>query len=38
MRGLADLGVTHYQGMVPGAASLEPLELLGKRLIPAVAL
>ena len=37
IRGFAALGVTHYQGMVPGAASLKPLELIGQRLIPAVA-
>ena len=37
IRGLAALGVTHYQGMVPEAASLKPLQLIGQRLIPAVA-
>jgi F420-dependent oxidoreductase-like protein len=37
MRSLAALGVTHYQGSVPDAASLRPLELLGERVIPAAA-
>jgi F420-dependent oxidoreductase-like protein len=37
MRRLADLGVTHYHGAVPDAASLTAIELLGTRVIPAVA-
>jgi F420-dependent oxidoreductase-like protein len=34
---LAGLGVTHVHGQVPGAVSIAPLELLGTRVIPAVA-
>jgi F420-dependent oxidoreductase-like protein len=34
---LAGLGVTHFHGSVPDAASITPLELLGQRVIPAVA-
>jgi F420-dependent oxidoreductase-like protein len=37
MRELAKLGVTHYHGSVPDVASIRPLELLGERVIPAVA-
>ena len=36
MRGLADLGVTHYHGSVPDAASLKAIEMLGERVIPVV--
>lgn len=34
---LADLGITHYHGSVPNVASLKPLELIGRNVIPAVA-
>lgn len=37
LRHLAALGITHYQGSVPDAASIRPLELLGQRVIPALA-
>ncbi|HLN17484.1 MAG TPA: LLM class flavin-dependent oxidoreductase, partial [Acidimicrobiales bacterium] len=36
MRGLADLGVTHYHGSVPEAPSITRIEILGQRVIPAV--
>ncbi len=34
---LAALGVQEYHGMVPGVAELEPLRVLGKEVVPAVA-
>ena len=34
---LAELGVTHYHGSVPNVASITPLELLGKHVVPAAA-
>jgi alkanesulfonate monooxygenase len=37
MQRLSSLGVTHYHGSVPDAASLRPLEVLGQRVIPAAA-
>jgi alkanesulfonate monooxygenase len=37
MRGLASLGITHYHGSVPVAASIGPIELLGDGVIPVVA-
>jgi F420-dependent oxidoreductase-like protein len=37
MRALADLGITHYHGSVPDVASMTNLEILGERVIPAVA-
>jgi F420-dependent oxidoreductase-like protein len=37
MRQLSDLGVTHYHGSVPDAASIRPIELLSERVIPVVA-
>ncbi|MGI8493057.1 MAG: LLM class F420-dependent oxidoreductase [Acidimicrobiales bacterium] len=37
MRHLAGLGFTHYHGSVPDAASIGPIELLGTRVLPAVA-
>jgi F420-dependent oxidoreductase-like protein len=37
LRRLAGLGFTHFHGSVPGVASITPLELLGKRVIPVVA-
>ena len=37
LRGLADLGVQHVHGMVPDVASLEPLRILGKEIVPVVA-
>jgi F420-dependent oxidoreductase-like protein len=37
MRTLADLGITHYHGSVPDAASIKPIELLAERVIPVVA-
>jgi len=36
MRDLAGLGITHYQGPVPNVASITPLEVLGRRVIPAL--
>jgi F420-dependent oxidoreductase-like protein len=37
MRHLAGLGITHYHGSVPDAASIRPIELLGQKVLPAVA-
>jgi F420-dependent oxidoreductase-like protein len=37
LRGLADLGVTHMHGWVPGVATITPLEILGERVIPVAA-
>jgi F420-dependent oxidoreductase-like protein len=37
MRQLADLGISHYHGSVPDAASITPIELLGERVIPVLA-
>jgi F420-dependent oxidoreductase-like protein len=37
MRALAALGITHYHGSVPDAASIRPIELLGDRVVPVVA-
>jgi F420-dependent oxidoreductase-like protein len=37
LRGLAEQGVTHVHGLVPGAESIAPLELIGERVIPVVA-
>ena len=37
MRRLADLGITHYHGSVPDAASLGRIEILGDKVIPVVA-
>jgi alkanesulfonate monooxygenase len=37
MRELARLGITHYQGPVPDVASITPLEVLGRRVIPVAA-
>jgi alkanesulfonate monooxygenase len=37
MRRLAELGVSHYHGSVPGVASLTPLRILGEKVIPVVA-
>ena len=37
MQALAALGITHYHGSVPDAASIRPIELLGERVIPVVA-
>jgi alkanesulfonate monooxygenase len=37
MRRLAGLGITHYHGWVPHADTIRPLELLGQRVVPAVA-
>jgi alkanesulfonate monooxygenase len=34
---LAGLGITHYHGSVPDAASIRPIELLGERVVPVVA-
>jgi len=36
-RGFAKLGVEHVHGFVPGVAELEPLRILGRDVIPAVA-
>jgi F420-dependent oxidoreductase-like protein len=37
IQGLAALGVQHVHGSVPGVGTITPLELIGERLIPAVA-
>jgi alkanesulfonate monooxygenase len=37
MRALADLGITHYHGSIPEAASIRPIDLLGDKVIPVVA-
>ena len=37
MRRIAGLGVTHYHGSVPDAASLRAIQLLGERVVPVVA-
>lgn len=37
MQRLSALGITHYHGSVRDAASVRPLEMLGQRVIPAVA-
>ncbi|MGA8295931.1 MAG: LLM class F420-dependent oxidoreductase [Acidimicrobiales bacterium] len=37
LREMADLGVTHYHASVPNVSSLTPLEIIGERLIPAIA-
>jgi alkanesulfonate monooxygenase len=37
MRRIARLGVTHYHGSVPDAASLRAIQLLGERVVPVVA-
>jgi F420-dependent oxidoreductase-like protein len=36
MRRLAGLGITHYHGSVPDAASIRPIELLGTQVVPLV--
>jgi alkanesulfonate monooxygenase len=37
MRDMAALGITHYHGSVPNVASITPLEILGKQVIPEAA-
>ncbi|MCK9894411.1 LLM class F420-dependent oxidoreductase [Frankia sp. AgB32] len=37
LRRLADLGITHYHGSVPGVAALRPLEILADQVIPVAA-
>src|SRR5580658_3124529 len=37
MRGLAALGISHYHGSVRDAASITPIEVLGREVIPVVA-
>ncbi|HEX6509350.1 MAG TPA: LLM class F420-dependent oxidoreductase [Chloroflexota bacterium] len=37
IRRIGELGVTHYHGSVPDVASLKPLEIIGRQVIPAVA-
>ncbi len=37
MRRMAELGITHYHGSVPGVSTIDPLLILGERVIPAVA-
>jgi len=37
MQRLAGLGISHYHGSVPDVASITPLEILGKHVIPAAA-
>ncbi len=34
---MAELGITHYHGSVPGVSTIDPLLILGERVIPAVA-
>jgi F420-dependent oxidoreductase-like protein len=34
MRGMAELGVTHYHGSVPNVASIKPLEILASQVMP----
>ncbi len=34
---MAELGISHYHGSVPGVSTIEPLAILGERVIPAVA-
>jgi F420-dependent oxidoreductase-like protein len=36
LKPLADLGVTHVHGWVPGVATIRPLEILGERVIPVI--
>jgi alkanesulfonate monooxygenase len=36
LREYAQLGVTHYHGMVPDVSAIEPLRVLGREVIPAV--
>jgi F420-dependent oxidoreductase-like protein len=36
LRGLAELGVTHFHGSVPDAADLARIEILGQQVIPAI--
>lgn len=37
LRELAKLGITHYHGAVPEVASITPLDVVGRRIIPAAA-
>jgi F420-dependent oxidoreductase-like protein len=37
LRELAKLGITHYHGIVPEVASITPLDVVGRRIIPAAA-
>jgi alkanesulfonate monooxygenase len=37
MRGMAELGITHYHGTVPKVAEIKPLEILAEQVIPVVA-
>ena len=37
LRGYADLGIAHVHGWVPDCAEITPLEILGEKVIPAVA-
>lgn len=37
LRELADVGIEHVHGYVPGADTLTPLEIIGERVIPAIA-
>ena len=37
LRGLADVGVQEVQGVVPRVWEIEPLEILGREVVPAVA-
>jgi alkanesulfonate monooxygenase len=37
LRGFAELGIQHVHGAVPDVASIRPLEIIGERVIPAVA-
>jgi alkanesulfonate monooxygenase len=37
LKSLADLGISHVHGAVPGVAGLTPLKILGERVIPVIA-
>lgn len=37
LEGLAKLGITHVHGWVPQVSTITPLEILGKRVVPAIA-
>ena len=37
LRQYAQLGVAHYHGLVPNVSAIEPLRVLGREVIPAVA-
>jgi alkanesulfonate monooxygenase SsuD/methylene tetrahydromethanopterin reductase-like flavin-dependent oxidoreductase (luciferase family) len=37
MHRLGGLGITHYHGSVPNAAAITPIDVLGERVVPAIA-